>query len=225
MGNICVHTNNVIATKHIDDYICTDLIKYCITDYISVNIIYALPKIYKVPRKFTTTSTYADKQLIATNYYYDNICYQKIFGGINNYTIIKNWYNTSKLKTYADGKLQYLENFKNLCGYIYKYYNFGSLLQKQQYKNGMCNGISITYYTDGKIYKINNYLNNKKDGMQYKYYITGSKKCSYNCIDGKKDGWYICYNMDGNITYSIYYEDDRKITTASFNNELFIYNI
>jgi antitoxin component YwqK of YwqJK toxin-antitoxin module len=107
----------------------------------------------------------------------------------------------------------------------------GYLLNREEYKNNIKNGLSLKFYPDSTIAEKINYVNDNKEGEWLQYYPDGKLflKSYYSggMLNGKFDTWYndgkpefsgyyknnlrdgkwLIYNEDGKVKYEVTYVD------------------
>ena len=111
---------------------------------------------------------------------------------------------------YENGQLADKQNYKDgLENGVFEYYHEnGQLANKQNYKDGLENGVFEYYYeNDGILDEIINYKDGKLDGFSTAYYENGQIKYSLHYKDGKPDGLSTGYYENGQIKYSLHNKD------------------
>lgn len=111
------------------------------------------------------------------------------------------------------------ENYKNgiLDGIVTEYYYSGAVLRIKNYKNGCEDGEQIKYYDAYQghgIYSKENY--SKCNGFRYNgkqiyYYVSGTIEHTTNYVNGKKDGEWFTNDKYGKMISKTIYKDDQII--------------
>lgn len=102
-------------------------------------------------------------------------------------------------KPYKVGRIYY-ENGETtpFSGVLYGKYPNGNFLTKQEYKNGIGNGIWINYYEDGTIKEVGNYTDNRVEGPIVQYHPNGKIKAKGTYKHWKKKvGIWTYYDKNG----------------------------
>ncbi len=104
----------------------------------------------------------------------------------------------------------------------------GVIIDEEDYKNGMLNGVKTSYYADGKILQKQWFKNNLADGKKIMYTPNGNVISEYNFKDGKSDGTFVEYDKKGHVSFSgrykmnkpqgvwRYYEDGQLVRTKDY---------
>ena len=83
---------------------------------------------------------------------------------------------------------------------LWKFYNaFGTLISKENYKNGLKDGSSFILYPSGKIMEEKSYKNGLEDGKFKQFFEAGKIKSEGNYKAGFFDGKYSVYFPDGKL--------------------------
>jgi hypothetical protein len=225
MGNIITRfsRSKSIAIKSINNYICTDLIKYIISDYINYNHLECLQQNYKHKKRIITTNTvYFDRNTYSIIYKdYDTNIVREI--NINGTTkvIITHFKNYHKHKTYFNERLKSIhlvspENNK-ILGYKRMYtkgYNYTIILDiKEMYIDKTAYSIKYTYHPKSNdIKEIINFKNNLRNGYTYTYNKYGVLIYKIKYKKNLKNGWSEYYGISDNKPYlQILYTKDVEV--------------
>ena len=87
------------------------------------------------------------------------------------------------------------------------YYSDGSLLRKENFYNGLPDGLLTEYDKQGNIITQGEYIEGKKEGEWIVY--VGDSKDVIEYSDGFMNGWYRSYFPDGDLRYEGKYVDDN----------------
>jgi antitoxin component YwqK of YwqJK toxin-antitoxin module len=142
----------------------------------------------------------------------------------------KRYYEDSKLKSVliyssdgnqADAALYYPNGFIESKGtYVnqlkegkWKFYsaeNEGYLINEEEYKGNLRNGLSVKYYPDGAVAEKLTYTDGKKEGDWFQYFQNGKlflrSYYSDDMLNGKFEVWF----ENGTLQFSGFYKDNMR---------------
>ncbi len=97
-------------------------------------------------------------------------------------------------KPAAEGN--YINGKKDSTWIFYSFYN-GRVAIKEDYSNGLRNGMSIKYYDNGEVSEKMEWKSNQKDGIWEQYYENGQLRLEARHQNGKREGQFRTFNPEG----------------------------
>jgi antitoxin component YwqK of YwqJK toxin-antitoxin module len=200
--------------KNIQDYICADLVKYVISDYIDIDNLMCLQPNYNLKNRIITSTIVTTNDTNTTNFWDIDKFYKQINVTTDETEILIPIKNGYKIKTYTNKELTTVSRIDEkglLYGYKYIYKSPKILYKKETYKNGYLDGPTIFYYNNKTVHKIINYKDDLKNGLTIIYYNNKTVHKMINYSNGLKDGWTTYYDNNGNIFQQILYKNSVVI--------------
>ena len=118
-------------------------------------------------------------------------------------------------KTYFEGpgeKLSNKEQYENgiLDGIYERWMPNGSILYKTEIKDGDYHGLFEEFYENGNVRNCGIFIKGERDGLWKEYYNDGTIHKKINYENGDYNGLYIRYYTDGDISEKGEYKDGQK---------------
>jgi antitoxin component YwqK of YwqJK toxin-antitoxin module len=210
-------------TRSINNYICTDLVKYVICDYINYDSLIILQDKYNCKkRSLSANTTYLTETVYSITYWDLTKFYKQINVNLQTKTIITQVKEGLKHKIYKNNKLT-TTSTTDIYGitHNYKYKYSGKLRKVEKYKDGCLHGIITIYkysfYSNNYIvYKTKRYKYGLRHGYTFVYDNKGFLTGKIRYKNGLKNGWSIYYNNCGDIYLKIKYADNIEISRKDY---------
>tara|TARA_B110000259_G_scaffold112128_1_gene128024 strand:- start:322 stop:1488 length:1167 start_codon:yes stop_codon:yes gene_type:complete len=124
---------------------------------------------------------------------------------------------------YIDGIIYYKKIA--FTGEIFENFENGQLQLKENYKDGVRNGVFESYYENGQLAEKENYKFGDRDGLYEGYFESGQLKSKENYKDGVRNGVFESYYESGQLNdklsegeYKSYYENGQLKENYKYGN-------
>lgn len=123
--------------------------------------------------------------------------------------------------SYYDKTIANRENYVNGLreGISVSYYSSGKKSQELQYKNDIKHGIWKQYYENGTVKILATYTNGKRTGDFTVNYPDGKPEWKGRYVDDKQDGKWINFNPDGSVASEIEFINGIAKNAEELNNK------
>ena len=124
-------------------------------------------------------------------------------------------------RNFENGQLESRENYKNGIkeGLYVEYYKNGQVELLGKYNDGNMNGEFEKYYENGQLESRENYKNGIKEGLYVEYYKNGQVELLGKYSDGNMNGVFEKYYENGQLESRISYKNDRLYYIYDYNLE------
>jgi len=205
-----IHSDNLIIIDDIDNLLLCFLMQSFFDD--DIFLVHLMEQAYNVWDEFhpriptlsndRTVYLYSPCEFVPNSYMDSDTFFREWLNiNVNKIVVLKgeDRYHTD-VTYYPNGQIGRLEAYRTLNGkYRYSscervWYTNGQLHRRQNYKDGLIDGLSEAWYKDGKLQYRGNYKRGNYDGLREAWYENGRLEYWANYKDDVKDGlqqaWY-----------------------------------
>ncbi|MBN2636424.1 MAG: hypothetical protein JXR61_09145 [Prolixibacteraceae bacterium] len=101
----------------------------------------------------------------------------------------------------------------------WKYFSDNQLISKEQHKNGMKHGVSITYYKSGEIMEQVDWKEGKQEGNYRVFFKSGEPYMEYKVSNNQRNGLCLIYFENGRVELEAYYKNSLRDSVWKYHNE------
>ena len=127
-------------------------------------------------------------------------------------------YSGTILYLHENGQLQGRENYKDglLDGLGKDFFKNGQLEWRINWREGKSNGLWEEFFENGQLEWIGNYKDGKKDGLWEGFWDNGQLEWIGSFKDGKEDGMWEGFDENGQIEFTSYYINGKKVKRKKY---------